>query len=103
MVPISRASKLLQSEKKTKHFFAITMQYSTLTRIIIIYLMIVHMSQAYTLSVCLDFFAVCHVYITDCHGTILRDAGRKSCSQNKFHWPDAPDTYCLHIYPVTER
>ncbi|PKY61562.1 hypothetical protein RhiirA4_486705 [Rhizophagus irregularis] len=78
------------------------MQHSTLTRFIIIFFIILHIAQAYKLTVDLSFVSICRVYVTDCHGKTLRDAGWKDCDSGyKWHWDEAPETYCLHIYPKT--
>ncbi|CAB4383160.1 unnamed protein product [Rhizophagus irregularis] len=46
-----------------------------------------------------------HVYVTDCNGSVIRDAGKRSCSFFDppvfFNWEDAPDLYCVHLYPQT--
>ncbi|CAB4402809.1 unnamed protein product [Rhizophagus irregularis] len=78
------------------------MQHSTLTRFIIIFFIILHIAQAYRLTVILDFFSVCRVYVTDCNGKTLRNAGWKDCNQDDWHWDEAPETYCLHIFPITD-
>ncbi len=46
-----------------------------------------------------------HVYVTNCNGSAIRDAGKKSCSffdsEVLFNWKEAPDLYCVHVYPQT--
>ncbi|KAF0459347.1 hypothetical protein F8M41_000781 [Gigaspora margarita] len=74
------------------------MQLRIITHIIIIFSMIVHIIQAYTITVQLSFVSACHVYVTDCNGKVIRDAGKKYCNGN---WDEAPETYCLHITPAT--
>ncbi|CAG8493489.1 15785_t:CDS:2 [Racocetra fulgida] len=65
--------------------------------------MIVHITQAYTLEVQLSFVSSCHVYVTDCNETVIRDAGHKYCDGNLWHWDEATEAqYCLHIYPLTK-
>ncbi|KAF0547678.1 hypothetical protein F8M41_000455 [Gigaspora margarita] len=65
--------------------------------------MIVHIIQAATLTVVLSFVSACRVYVTDCNGKILRNAGKKYCNGDHWHWDQAPGTpYCLHIQPLTE-
>ncbi|CAG8811907.1 30013_t:CDS:1, partial [Racocetra persica] len=49
----------------------------------------------------LAFESVCHVYVTDCNGQVIRNAGWKDCGDSTWDWDDAPDVYCIHIYPRT--
>ncbi|CAG8695960.1 2907_t:CDS:2 [Racocetra fulgida] len=51
------------------------MQSFTLTRIIIIFFMIVHITQ------------------------VINEAGVDNCGRGTFVWDDAPEHYCLHVYP----
>lgn len=48
------------------------------------------------------------MYVTDCNGSNIRDAGMKDCdgvvgdpSYPLFYWEEAPDLYCVHVYPQT--
>ncbi|GES84139.1 hypothetical protein GLOIN_2v1735201 [Rhizophagus clarus] len=56
---------------------------------------------------CVDCDGQFHVYVTDCNGSVLRDAGIKDCgdvfhgSDVWFYWEQAPDLYCVHVYPQT--
>ncbi|RHZ76415.1 hypothetical protein Glove_198g55 [Diversispora epigaea] len=81
------------------------MKYSTVTRIIIIILFIVvHVTQAYNVSILLGFRSICKIYVTDCNGKVIRNAGRKDCYpfwDSIFRWNEAPDLYCVHAYPIT--
>ncbi|CAG8491719.1 7825_t:CDS:2 [Diversispora eburnea] len=78
------------------------MQFSIIARIIFFFVF-VHVIQAYKTTLLGDFASICHIYVTDCNGEVLRDAGRKDCNQAKiFEWDEAPDIYCLHVYPITK-
>ncbi|RHZ74566.1 hypothetical protein Glove_221g82 [Diversispora epigaea] len=81
------------------------MKYFTGTRIIIIVALIAHVIQAYTVKVFPGFTSICRIYVTDCHGKVIRDAVKKDCKDlfrsTIFKWDEAPDLYCPHIYPIT--
>ncbi|RHZ76101.1 hypothetical protein Glove_203g93 [Diversispora epigaea] len=95
-----------QNKANRKKTISTAMKYSTVTRIIIIILFIVaHVTQAYKIAVKHRFASVCKIYVTDCNGKVLRDDGREDCSRSGTIfdvWDQAPDLYCVHIYPITE-
>ncbi|RIB18391.1 hypothetical protein C2G38_2085758 [Gigaspora rosea] len=79
------------------------MRLSILIHIILIFSMIVNTIQANNrLTVKLSFITICHLYVTDCNGHVLRDPGWKKCADNTWHWDEAPDSiYCLYAYHRT--
>ncbi|RHZ83454.1 hypothetical protein Glove_92g66 [Diversispora epigaea] len=95
-----------QSEQSKQKKNNTAMKYSTVTRIIITILFIVaHVTQAYRIAVLHTFASICKIYVTDCNGKVIRNSGRKECSSGsgvKFDiWDQAPDLYCVHVYPLT--
>jgi hypothetical protein len=43
-----------------------------------------------------------HIYVTDCHGKVIRDKGWITCTEKSmFDWYQAPSLYCVHVYPQT--
>ncbi|RHZ76414.1 hypothetical protein Glove_198g54 [Diversispora epigaea] len=92
-----------QSEQKKKNT---AMKYSTVTRIIIITLFIVaHVTQAYHIAVWRSFVSICKIYVTDCNGKVIRNDGWEDCNGSPVIipiWDEAPDLYCVHVYPRTK-
>ncbi|CAB4433644.1 unnamed protein product [Rhizophagus irregularis] len=55
---------------------------------------------AYYTGIASNCAGVFHVYVTDCHGKVIRDKGLVNCAkQHIFDWYEAPSLYCVHLYP----
>ncbi|CAG8536972.1 2842_t:CDS:2 [Diversispora eburnea] len=78
------------------------MQSSIIVRIIFFFIFVLGI-QAYNTTLEGYFDSICHVYVTDCNRTVINDAGNKSCDdETVFIWDQAPELYCVHVYPITE-
>jgi hypothetical protein len=55
---------------------------------------------------CYDCSGAFRVYVTDCNGSVILDAGMKDCdgasetdpNTDWFYWKEAPDHYCVYVY-----